>query len=88
MIIVDDHLDSFAPISPLLPGVLLQQADKVSRGKLKWLHEDPEEQAMGTEQESGLGLSKTPAGVVSGAHKRMGWLHPRSKPGVMGPSGV
>lgn len=45
-------------MSPLLPGVLLEQADRVSCGKLKGLHEDPEEQEMGTEQESGLGLSR------------------------------
>lgn len=32
---VDDHVDSFAPISPLLPGVLLEQADRVSCEKLK-----------------------------------------------------
>lgn len=75
-------------MSPLPPGVLLEQADRVSCGKLKGLHEDPEEQEMGTEQESGLGLSKTPAEVVGGAPKRTGWLHRRSKPGVRGPSGV
>lgn len=40
---------------------------------------------MGTEQEPGLGLSKTPAEVLSGAQKRMGWLHPMSKPGFWDP---